>query len=597
MLLTGVQSAATPWSTTEWHDRSEAIFALYSIEERGIQTTFAPRTIISGAEHPMIAAEVLEEGRDSFARHAWTDAHARLSAADGEAPLEPADLERLATAAFLIGRDAECADLWTRAHQELLGRGEVERAVRCAFWLAFGLMNKGERARASGWLARAQRLLDERRRDCVERGYLLLPLALQRIGAGDARGAYETFCKAAEIAERFVDPDLAALARHGRGRVLIRLGDIDAGVVLLDEAMAAVEAGDVSPIATGDVYCSVIEGCLEIFDLRRAQEWTAALTHWCESQPDLVPYRGQCLVRRAEILQLHGAWPDALREARQAREQLIRPPGEPAAGAAFYQEGELHRLRGEFAEAEEAYRQASQWGRTPQPGLALLRLAQGRPAAAEATIRRVVDEARDRITRSRALPAHVEIMIAVGDVSEARAAADELAQISAAMDAPLLRAVAAHAQGAVLLAERDARAALTPLRQAWTVWEDLEAPHEAARVRVLIGLACRELGDDDGGEMELEAARCVFERLGAAPDLARVAELSRRDTSGNAHGLTPRELEVLLLVAAGKTNRAIATQLFISERTVDRHVSNIFLKLGVSSRAAATAFAYEHELI
>jgi DNA-binding NarL/FixJ family response regulator len=545
----------------------------------------------------MTTAHPLAEGQESFQRQAWSDAFAQLSAADRTAPLEPEDLERLATAAYLIGRDGDSADIWARAHQVFLSRGGLERAVRCAFWLAFGLLNRGEHARGGGWIARAQRLLDDGENDCVEQGYLLLPVGLRHIGEGDVAAAYATFCRAAEIAERFGDPDLVALALHSRGRGLIRMGEIDRGVAMLDEAMAAVDAGDVSPIVVGDVYCSVIEGCLEIFDLRRAQEWTAVLTHWCESQPDLVPYRGQCLVRRAEILQLHGEWPDALEEAQQACERLSRPPGEPAAGAAFYQQAELHRLRGEFTAAENAYRQASQWGRRPEPGLALLRMAQGQNDAAEAAIRRTVDEARGHVVRSRVLPAHVEIMLAVDDVEAARAAAEELSEIAATIEAPFLRAVAAHAQGAVLLADGEPRAALDALRDAWTGWKDLEAPYEAARVRVLMGLACRGLGDEEGALMELDAARCVFQQLGAAPDLARLDSLSRRAASDGAHALTRRELQVLRRVAAGQTNRAIAAELFISERTVERHVSNIFTKLRISSRAAATAYAYEHRLV
>jgi DNA-binding NarL/FixJ family response regulator len=545
----------------------------------------------------MLDVDALAQGRESYEQQRWSGAFAHLSSADRCAPLEPEDLERLATAAYLVGRDADCADIWARAHQAFLSRGEVERAVRCAFWLAFGLLHRGEHARGGGWIARAQRLLDEGQHDCVEQGYLLLPLALRCVFGGDPARGYALFCQAAEIAEHFADPDLTALTLHSRGRVLLRMGELDEGVILLDEAMVAVETGEVSPMVAGDVYCSVIEGCLEIFDLRRAQEWTAALTHWCESQPDLVPYRGQCLVRRAEILQLRGFWPDALEEAQQACERLARPPGEPAAGAAFYQRAELHRLRGEFAEAEEAYRQGSQWGRGPQPGLAQLRLAQGQIDAAEAAIRRALDEAQERRIRSRLLLAYVEIMLAVDDLPAARAAAAELAEIAGDLDAPLLHAVAAQAQGAILLAEGDARAALAALRQAWTTWQELDAPYEAARARVLIGLACRELGDKDTAAMELDAARCVFQQLGAAPDLARVEELTRTAAPRAAGGLTAREVQVLRLVAAGKTNRAIATELFISEKTVARHVSNIFLKLGLSTRAAATAYAYEHDLV
>jgi len=340
----------------------------------------------------------------------------------------------------------------------------------------------------------------------------------------------------------------------------------------------------------------VLEGCQELFDLRRARQWTAVLTSWCATQPDLVPYRGQCLLHRAELLALHGAWPDAMEETRAAYARFLRPTGHPAAGAAAYQLAELHRLRGETTEAEEAYRLASRWGREPQPGLALLRLAQGQPATAQAAIHRALDEAGDLPGRARLLPAAAEIALAAGDPAAARAAADELAEAARRLDAPVLLATAASAGGAVLLAEGDPRAALVDLRSAWAAWRELEAPYEAARTRVGIGLACRALGDQDSAAMELDAARFAFQELGAAPDLASLETLTGRGPAGQAGGLTPREVQVLRLVATGKTNRAIAAELVLSERTVDRHVSNIFTKLGVSSRAAATAWAYEHRL-
>jgi DNA-binding CsgD family transcriptional regulator len=540
----------------------------------------------------MTATSALKRGRESYRRQAWADAVRHLSDADQERPLAPDDLEQLAIAAELTGRDGDAIEPLERAHQEYLRRDDNVGAGRCAFWIGFRLMNMGEFARGGGWLSRARRLLEEA--DCAERGYLFLPMALQSLDEGDADAAHAAFERALECGERFRDADLTTLGRLGMGQSLLRLGDVTPGLELLDEAMVAVTTGEVSPLVVGITYCAVIEACHEIFDIGRARQWTEALSRWTSSQPDLAAFRGQCSVYRAEIMQLHGDWEDAIAEAERACERLMGPPGHPAAGSAYYQRAELHRLRGEFVKAEEAYRQASQWGCGPNAGIARLRLAQGQVDVAAANIRRLVDEAQDRVTRSRLLAAHAEIMLEAGDSAAARAAADELEEIAAGFRSPMLRALGSGARGAVLLADGDARAAVAPLRESLGAWREIGAPYESARVRMLIAAACRELGDDDSARMELDAARAALERLGAAPDLARIdAMLGKAETGG----LSEREVEVLRLIARGKTNRAIADELVISEKTVARHVSNIFAKLGLSSRSAATAYAYEHGLL
>jgi DNA-binding NarL/FixJ family response regulator len=540
-------------------------------------------------------AEPLEAGRRSFQHGRWIDARAQLSAADVQASLAIDDVERLAAAAYLVGADTDCEAAWTRAHHDCLRQGDPPRAARNALWLALALILRGELAPAGGWCARAGRVLAAAGRDCPERGLLIVFDSLRTMFEGDPDAALDGFGEALAIAERFGDVDVATLARLGRGQALVLGGQQAEGVAALDEVMVAVTAGEVSPILAGLAYCAVIETCQLTFDLRRAKEWTAALSRWCESQPDLVTYRGQCLVHRAEILQVHGDWSEAMEEATRAHEQLARPPAHPAVGAALYRQAELLRLRGDLGRAAELYGRASERGRDPQPGLALTRLAEGQLAAADAAIRRALDEATDPVTRSHLLGAYVEIVLAAGDIDSARAAADELATVATLRDSPVLRAMAAYATGTVDLASGDGRAALAVLRPAWTTWRDLEAPYEAARVRLAVGMACRQLGDEDSAMLELRAAIDAFRALGAKNDLARTEQLlapPRREGL-----LSGREREVLSVLATGMTNREIAGTLMISEKTVARHVANIFLKLGVSSRAAATAYAYEHGLV
>jgi DNA-binding NarL/FixJ family response regulator len=541
--------------------------------------------------------DALDAGREAYRARAWGEAYAQLSAADALEPLGFDDLVLLAQASELVGRYENTAAVGERAHREGLRVGDLPGAARAAFWLGFGLIAHGEYARGGGWVARAARLLEENRLDTVERGYVLLPGAIQGLDQGRATESLAAFEEAARIAERFGDRDLATLGQLGQGNALIDLGEIDRGVAFLDEAMVAVTADEVSPIVVGIIYCATIEACHRIFDLRRAQEWTAALARWCESQPELQPFRGRCLLYQAELMQFHGAWQDAAAQTQIAYERLSQPPPEPAVAEAIYQQGDLHRLRGEFDAADAAYRKANQQGRQPEPGRALLRLVQGDPKAALATIRRAIDETQDRLARARLLEPCVEIALAAGDTRAAHAAGDELAEVTDSSRAPLLEAMESRARGAIALSDGDPNTAIATLRRAWSQWRDLEAPYEAARVRVVIGQACRALGDEDTASMEFETARQVFLELGAAPELARVDALRRAGTTaGGPDGLTAREVEVLQLVAAGLTNRAIAEHLVISEKTVARHVSNIFTKLDLSSRSAATAYAYEHGL-
>ncbi len=539
----------------------------------------------------------VDRGREDFRRRSWAGAYEALSRADQMTPLGPDDLELLAMSAYLTGRDDDYLSALERAHHAHLSVDAAERAVRCAFWLGLRLASRGENGRANGWLARARRSLEHAGRDCAEHGYLLLPTAQQQLDAGDCAAAHATAAQAAEIGNRFGEVDLIACARHLQGRALMQHGQIAPGLALLDEVMVVVARGNLSPLVTGLIYCSVIEGCQEVFALDRSREWTSALGQWCEEQPEMVAFSGVCRVHRAEILQMRGEWSQAIDEARGAHARSHRAGNASAVAAALYQQGEVHRLRGDFAPAEKAYRDASRAGQDPQPGLALMRLAQGRRGVAAAGIRRAAGGVTDRLQRVRLLPAFIEVLLAAGDIEDARGASFELEEIAQSVRTAPLDAMAAHGRGAVELAEGDIATSLASLRRAWTVWHRVEAPYPAARVRVLVGLACRELGDDEGFGLELDAARAAFAHLGALPDLARVDALIRGATTERRDRVTARERQVLRLVAVGKTNRAIADELFLSEKTVDRHVSNILAKLDVPSRSAATAYAYTHDLV
>lgn len=552
-----------------------------------------------GEKQPDNAKSVdhLERGRRHYEQRAWADAYEALVLADSTCRLGTDDLERLAMSAYLIGREQDYLKALDRAHRAFLDADECARAARCAFWIGLCLLFRGETGPATGWFGRAGRIIAREGGECAEEGYVLLSRAARCLAESDSQGAYDAAAKGVEVGERFREPDLIACTRHLQGQALLQQWQVEQGLALLDEAMVSVVAGELSPRMTGLIYCSVIDSCMQFYAFDRAREWTFALSRWCEGQSQLVSFTGACLVHRAEIMQLQGAWPDAVEEAHRACSGFPEEVGQQPPAAAFYRRGELHRLRGEFTAAEEAYRDASARGLEPQPGLALLRMAQGRLDAATIAIRRTVNGTSDRLQRTKLLPACVEIMLAAGDVAGARDAWRELEEIARDIGVAALGAMAAHARGSVELAEGNAAAALWSLRQAFEFWHKAGAPYQAARVRELVGLACHALGDEEAAGLELEVAKTTFQQLGGAPDLDRITSHSHGTEIAYSHGLTKRELQILRLLAAGRTNKVIASELFVSQRTVDRHVSNLFGKLDVSSRAAAASYAHKHRLI
>jgi DNA-binding CsgD family transcriptional regulator len=547
----------------------------------------------------------LSQARSAFRKRAWKESFGLFSAIDRAAPLSPEDLECLATAAYLAGEDDASVAAWVRAHKAHLQAQQVPRAVRCAFWMILQLMSSGDWARASGWLATAQRLLDGGGHDCAERGLLSVLVARGHFKARDLAAARDVCVETLALSDRFDDPELRIFARLTRGLAHADAGEVEAALTLFDEAMVGVTTAEVSPIAVGIVYCATIDACSEVMDPARAREWTSALSNWCATQPELVAFRGHCLVHRAETFRLCGDWTTALEESARASGrgspgsalEPVRAVHGHSLGAAFYESGEIHRLRGRFAEAEEDYRLASEHGRLPEPGLALLRLAQGRDDAAATAIRRMLAQRQKRSTRALVLAAAVEVLLATGDVATARTAASELAALTAAAPTPFVRALSAQTAGRLLLAANEPAAALEQLRAAWLDWQAIDIPYEAARTREMMGRACARLGDSDAAEMEFEAAHCGFLRLDALPDATRVSAAIPSSRAAELPALTPRELQVIRLLATGKTNKAIAHDLVVSERTIDRHVSNILTKLDLPSRAAATAYAYQHRLV
>lgn len=558
--------------------------------------------------HVAAGISPLEGARKASADRRWLDAYEALSQIDARSALSAADLELLATAAFLCGHPEECRQARLRAYQIHVNTGDFRRAARCAATIGFDQIGIGEIAQAVGclpasmsscsaWAAQGSALL-EHEGDCAERGFLLVPVAFEQlVMERNHAGAASTAAQAAEIGRRFDDLDLLAFALSIQGRSILRSGRVLEGMAVLDESVTVVETGDVSALFGGIVLSAAIDASEEAFDLGRFDDWTRALTKWCEAQEGMVAFRCRSLAHRARLSQLHGRWGDALERAKQACEGPIADADPPAAAAALYRQGEVLRLRGELTAAKAAYDQASELGFEPQPGLALLRLAEGDTEAAAASIRRVLAESRDRWQRARMLPAAVEILLGSGDVPGAVTAATELVEIAADHGSATLDATAKQARGAVLLAEGDALAALSSLRQSCRVWRHFALAYEEGRGRILIARCCRMLGDEDTAALEISVARRIFTRLGAKPDLAHSGSTFGKVAAASTHGLTSRELEVLRLLATGLTNRMIADELVVAVRTVDTHVSSILTKLGVPSRSAATSFAYRHHLV
>lgn len=528
----------------------------------------------------------------------WTEVYNQLIKVVKENSLDPKKLEKLALAAYLTGRDTESFQILQHAHQGYADLGKKEEAVSCAFWLGLMYMNVGEKARSSGWFAKGERLLsDLDNQDCPEKKLLLIPKALVELSAGHGAKAQQLFEEIASAGEQFRNVDLIALGRLGLGQAMIQQGEITQGIKLLDEIMITLETEDVFPLVNGIVYCAVIETCRKVWDLERAQEWRAALSRWCDAQPDLVPFRGECLVQRAEIFQFHGDWTKALKETIDACGLLAQHHSRPAAGEAYYRQAELHRLTGNVKKADQCYHEAAKRGRNPQPGLALLRLAQGQPEDAKTSIRNTLQETKDPKRRAELLPALVNILIAVKQTEEAIKAVPELCAIARDFNVPYLFAICAYCRGKVSHLKGDIRPALEQLQKALKFWNSLNLPYESAFTRELKGLVYMEMNDKDNSKAELMAAGWLYEQLGAMPDLERVKGLLNWKNQSETYGLSLRELQVLRLVASGKTNKLVADELFISERTVDRHVSNIFNKLGVSPRVEATAFALKNQIL
>lgn len=538
--------------------------------------------------------ELLRAARAAFERHDWLAARDAFTAAREQDDLSADDLNALGDAEWWIGDVDEALSAYEGAYRLYL-QGEMPRqAAISAMGLAVSLFLRGDVELGSGWMNRAQRLLRDEP-EGPEHGYLFYLDLEGALAEGDFEGVVSKAQEVRELGRRHGDANLTAAGILFEGRALVRQGQMNEGMALLDEAMVAVLSDDLLPEWAGNIYCHLMAAFHELADIRRAKEWVRATASWVESLPPAVLFAGICRIHRSQVMQTTGAWEEAEREAIRVCEELknLHVIG---AAEGYYQIGEVRRLRGDLSGAEEAYQRAHERGRDPQPGLALLRLAEGRSDAASASIRAALAaQPNDALPRFRLRAAQVEIAIESGDLTTAEQACGELEATASSFATSGLMAVAAQMRGALLLAAGPPDESLPTLRAACSRWRELDAPYEAARVCLLLASAYEAMGDADGAARELEAAATVFDRVGALPDLKRVS--SMRSGAPWPDGLTARQVEILALVAAGKSNREIAADLVLSQKTVARHLSNIFTKLDIGSRTAAAAYAFEHGLL
>lgn len=529
----------------------------------------------------------LDAARAAFASSAWPDARAAYAECGGHTAQ---DLEQWGLAAFLTGHLGEAADARQRAHHAYLAEGDPDGASRVAFWLGLTATFRGEPAQARGWWGLMRSVQGDRFETSVWRGFEALTAAMGSIFEGRAADALRLADEAREVAVAHDDPDLRVFAGNAHGQALLATGDLVGGLAELDATMLLATATPVTPQAVGIVYCAIVANCKACLDVERSAEWTGVLDEWCARQPGLVPFQGACVVHRSEVHQLRGDWARAIEEI----DHLIAHPGPNSntVGEAHYVRAELHRLRGEHDAAEAAYRDALAHGKDPQPGLALMRAAQGRTGSALAALKRALEEPRPGQLNAGLWRALVDVALAHGDVGCAVDAAARLDELAKASDARFLRAAAAMARGRVALRTGEPQQALASLREALEGFGAAGSPYDVARCRVAVAEACEAYGDRETARLERDAARQTFRSLRAVPDLEALDGVTRKER----HGLTAREAEVLRLVASGATNRGIADQLVLSEKTVARHVANVFAKIGVSNRAAATDWAHRRGL-